>query len=109
MSDDLGTTNATRDQLLPLLDSLREMARQEQNDEQAAFFDRIRAFLEPVDIYQGLVKAFVFGVVVTLLGCYKGLYASGGARGVGLATTQAVVLGSVSVFLLDYVLTALML
>ena len=44
-----------------------------------------------------------------MVGCFKGFHAKGGARGVGMATTQAVVIGSISVFVLDYVLTALLL
>jgi phospholipid/cholesterol/gamma-HCH transport system permease protein len=43
-----------------------------------------------------------------MVGCYKGYYASGGARGVGVATTQAVVYGSVLILVADYFLTAAM-
>jgi phospholipid/cholesterol/gamma-HCH transport system permease protein len=50
----------------------------------------------------------VFGLVVCLVACYKGYNAIGGARGVGSATTQAVVLASVLVLIIDYFLTTMM-
>ena len=77
--------------------------------DEGSFISRIEWYLDPIDFIQGLVKAFVFGVVITTVGCYKGFYATGGARGVGVATTQAVVVGSISIFVLDYVLTAIIL
>jgi phospholipid/cholesterol/gamma-HCH transport system permease protein len=58
--------------------------------------------LEWNDVTQGLVKPFVFAFVVALIGCYFGLRASGGTQGVGRATTQAVVVASVMIFLLTY-------
>jgi phospholipid/cholesterol/gamma-HCH transport system permease protein len=64
--------------------------------------------VDPDDILNGLVKAVVFGGILTLVGCYKGFYASGGARGVGMATTQSVVVSSVAILIADYFLTALM-
>ncbi len=54
--------------------------------DEGAFLSRIQRWLEPADIFQGLIKAFVYGVVITLVGCYKGFNAGGGARGVGQAT-----------------------
>jgi phospholipid/cholesterol/gamma-HCH transport system permease protein len=65
------------------------------------------SFLQPWDVGSGLVKAAVFGFIVTLMGCYHGYYAKGGARGVGRATTHAVVSASVLVFAADYLLTSL--
>ena len=64
-------------------------------------------FLQVWDIGSGLVKAAVFGFIVTLMGCYHGYNAKGGARGVGRATTHAVVSASVLVFAADYLLTSL--
>lgn len=77
--------------------------------DEGAFLSRIQRWLEPADIFQGLIKAFVYGTVITLVGCYKGFNAGGGARGVGQATTDAVVAGSISIFILNYFLTAAML
>ena len=53
------------------------------------------------DVAQGLVKPFVYAFVVSLIGCYFGLRTSGGTQGVGRATTQAVVVASVTIFVLD--------
>ncbi len=77
--------------------------------DEGAFVARIEWYLDPFDFTHGVYKAIVFGVVLALVGCYKGFNATGGARGVGLATTQAVVIGSISIFILDYVLTTLLL
>jgi len=60
------------------------------------------------DIFNGLVKAACFGLILSLIGCYKGYYTAGGAQGVGKATTQAVVIASVSILVSDYFLTAAM-
>ncbi len=64
-------------------------------------------FLTPWDVQSGLLKAAVFGLIVTVMGCYHGYTARGGARGVGLATTHAVVSSAVLVFAADYLLTSL--
>ncbi len=72
------------------------------------FADRIRSMLAPDDLVQGLVKSVVFGLAVTLIACRHGFYASGGAVGVGQATTRAVVWSVVCVFVLDYILTTLL-
>lgn len=63
-------------------------------------------YLELNDIYTGLVKAAVFGLIIALIGCYEGFYASGGAEGVGKATTKAVVVASMLILISDYFLTA---
>jgi phospholipid/cholesterol/gamma-HCH transport system permease protein len=66
------------------------------------FINRTQQWLDPEDIYEGLIKAVVFGLAVTLIGCYKGYNASGGAKGVGQATTEAMVASAVSIVVLDY-------
>ena len=60
------------------------------------------------DIMNGLLKSAVFGGILTLIGCYKGFYAKGGAEGVGRATTESVVMASVLILVSDYVMTAIM-
>jgi phospholipid/cholesterol/gamma-HCH transport system permease protein len=65
-------------------------------------------FLQSWDVISGLVKAAVFGFVVTLMGCWCGYQSGGGAQGVGRATTAAVVASSILILASDYVLTALM-
>ena len=62
-------------------------------------------FLEAEDVISGLVKASVFGFVVTLMGTWCGYTSKGGAQGVGSATTAAVVSSSILILALDYVLT----
>ncbi|PZW42277.1 phospholipid/cholesterol/gamma-HCH transport system permease protein [Humitalea rosea] len=61
--------------------------------------------LKTEDVVSGLVKAAVFGFVVTLMGCWHGYRSKGGAQGVGQATTSAVVSASILILALDYVLT----
>ncbi len=62
-------------------------------------------FVQPGDVGTGLIKAAVFGFIVALMGCYHGYTASGGARGVGRATTHAVVSAAILIFASDYLLT----
>jgi phospholipid/cholesterol/gamma-HCH transport system permease protein len=67
------------------------------------FIYRTQQWLDPEDINEGLIKAAVFGLAVTLIGCYKGYNASGGAKGVGQATTEAMVASALAIVMLDYV------
>ncbi len=71
------------------------------------FLTRTQQWLDPSDIFEGLVKGAVFGLVVTLIGCYKGYHATGGAKGVGQATTEAMVSSALSIFILDYLVGVL--
>ncbi len=64
-------------------------------------------FIHTDDVVSGLVKAAVFGLLITLMGCYNGYNSRGGAQGVGAATTSAVVTASVLILAFDYVLTEL--
>jgi phospholipid/cholesterol/gamma-HCH transport system permease protein len=57
------------------------------------------------DMVQGLIKPFVFAIVIALVGCFYGIRTTGGTQGVGLATTKAVVVSSVWVFVLDVLVT----
>jgi phospholipid/cholesterol/gamma-HCH transport system permease protein len=63
-------------------------------------------FLHMQDIYSGITKALFFGAMFTLISCYKGYYARGGAEGVGRATTGAVVYSSMTILISDYFLSA---
>ncbi len=60
------------------------------------------------DIYHGLIKAAVFGLILSVIGFYKGYNATGGAEVVGRATTQRVVLATVTILMANYLLTAAM-
>lgn len=64
-------------------------------------------FLHFDDVASGLVKAAVFGFLITLMGCYHGFHSQGGAEGVGRATTLAVVNGSIFILFFNYILTGL--
>jgi phospholipid/cholesterol/gamma-HCH transport system permease protein len=57
------------------------------------------------DCFQGLIKPFFFAAVIALVGCYLGLRTTGGTEGVGRATTQAVVVASVLILVLDFFIT----
>jgi phospholipid/cholesterol/gamma-HCH transport system permease protein len=64
-------------------------------------------FVHYDDVVSGLVKAAVFGFLITLMGCYHGYHSQRGAQGVGSATTNAVVTASILILVFDYVLTAM--
>lgn len=61
--------------------------------------------LEPIDVTSGLIKAAVFGFIVTMMGCYHGFNSGRGAQGVGAATTYAVVSASILILVFNFVLT----
>lgn len=64
-------------------------------------------FVQAWDVGSGLIKAVVFGFIISLMGCYQGYVASGGAQGVGRAATQAMVSAGILIFAMDYVLTTM--
>ena len=64
-------------------------------------------FMETQDVISGLVKASAFGFLITLMGCYHGYNSRGGAQGVGLATTNAVVTASILILCFNYFITEL--
>jgi phospholipid/cholesterol/gamma-HCH transport system permease protein len=73
--------------------------------DQAIFWDKIQLWLNPGDIYQGLIKASVFGLVFAAVCTNRGYYASGGAKGVGEATNQGVVNSMVLIIILNFFMT----
>ena len=73
------------------------------------FMDRLQWLVDWDDLSQGLIKAMVFGVAVTLIACRQGFYAKGGAAGVGRATNRAVVQSAIAILMLDYLVTSLVL
>jgi phospholipid/cholesterol/gamma-HCH transport system permease protein len=72
-----------------------------------AYLNTIKQYAEFSDYMTGLVKAGVFGFLISSIGTYCGYHASGGARGVGRATTIAVVAASVTILVADYFLASL--
>ena len=71
----------------------------------AMYWTGVHEILTYADVSQGLLKPFVNGFVISLVGCYYGINTSGGTQGVGRATTQAVVVSSVWVFVINLFLT----
>lgn len=76
-----------------------------ENVDPGVFMENARWLVESKDIMQGLVKATVFGCALTTISCAQGFNASGGAKGVGIGTTKAVVGSFVTILVLDYFLT----
>jgi phospholipid/cholesterol/gamma-HCH transport system permease protein len=71
----------------------------------AAYIGNTVDFLETWDIVSGLIKGAVFGCIVATMGCYHGMKSERGARGVGRATTKAVVSASILILAANYILT----
>ena len=71
------------------------------------FLEATRDSLVMRDIWTGLVKALVFGLIIAKVGCYEGFAVEGGAEGVGKATTSSVVVSIFLVILADVVFTAI--
>jgi phospholipid/cholesterol/gamma-HCH transport system permease protein len=57
------------------------------------------------DVVVGMIKALIFGGIVAIVGCYKGMYCGEGAEGVGRATTEAVVYSSITILISNFFLT----
>jgi phospholipid/cholesterol/gamma-HCH transport system permease protein len=57
------------------------------------------------EVLVGLIKSFIFGGLVAMIGCYKGMSCGEGAEGVGRATTEAVVYSSISILISNFFLT----
>lgn len=78
------------------------------NSDPGIFLYHITRFITASDFFYSTIKAAVFGLIIGLVGCYKGFYASGGAKGVGEATTSSVVTSSILILLSDYMMTTMM-
>ena len=72
-----------------------------------SYENSIRELAELYDIFGGMIKSSVFGGIIAIVGCYKGLNAPNGAEGVGLATTASVVLSIILIFITNYFLSIL--
>lgn len=71
-----------------------------------AYSDTLMQLGEVSDIMSGLIKALVFGYIISAIGSYMGYHASGGARGVGQATIYGVVYSAIAIFIVNYFLSA---
>jgi phospholipid/cholesterol/gamma-HCH transport system permease protein len=65
------------------------------------FVRGLRLFYEPFDITYSLIKTTSFGLIITIVGCFQGFTTEGGAEGVGIATTRAVVISSMLILVFD--------
>ncbi|MBS0184816.1 MAG: ABC transporter permease [Proteobacteria bacterium] len=74
----------------------------------ALYINQTFTYLKAEDVNSGLIKAAVFGFIITLSGCYAGFNSKGGAQGVGAATTSAVVSASILILICNYLLTAIL-
>jgi phospholipid/cholesterol/gamma-HCH transport system permease protein len=73
--------------------------------ESRQYWSSVWRALEWNDVTQGLLKPLVFAMIVSLMGCFYGLRTTGGTQGVGKSTTQAMVLATVFIFVLDVLIT----
>ena len=73
----------------------------------ARYMDVTFQFLQAKDVMTGLLKSVVFGIIISIIGCYKGLNTRGGAEGVGKSTTESVVLSFILIIVFDCILTGI--
>jgi phospholipid/cholesterol/gamma-HCH transport system permease protein len=73
------------------------------------YYDSLTDALKLREIGNGLIKSVVFGGIIALVSCYVGFKTSGGARGIGQATTRSVVLSFMLILVADYILTRILL
>ena len=71
------------------------------------YMRRTYDYLDLEDVYIGLLKACIFGMIIATIGCYQGINTRGGAEGVGKSTTNAVVISSLMILMANYFITAL--
>lgn len=76
--------------------------------DEAAYFAKVGDFMDLAMVAEGLIKAAVFGYLISLIGTYQGFAVKGGAEGVGKGTNLAVVWGMVVVLVMDFFLTAIL-
>ena len=73
--------------------------------DQGVFFEKLVSVVGVSDIASGMQKAVFFGGLIALMACRSGLHASGGAKGVGVATTNSVVFTLLAILAVDFVIT----
>ena len=76
------------------------------NVDPGVFIAKIKLYGFPKDLFMGEIKSAVFGFLIAAISCRQGYHASGGARGVGIATTRAVVQSAVAILISNYILTS---
>jgi phospholipid/cholesterol/gamma-HCH transport system permease protein len=73
-----------------------------------SYLDKSFQYMDSRDLFSGVIKAAVFGFLLAAIGCQQGFYTTGGAEGVGKATTAAVVVASIAILISDFFLTRLL-
>jgi phospholipid/cholesterol/gamma-HCH transport system permease protein len=73
-----------------------------------SYLDRTFQYMDLNDLFSGLIKAAVFGLLLATIGCQQGFYTTGGAEGVGRSTTSAVVVASIAILISDFFLTKIL-
>lgn len=73
----------------------------------AIFWDKIEVWLNPKDLYEGLIKAAMFGLVFSALCTQRGFNTQGGAKGVGEATNSGVVISMVLIIIINFLMSNL--
>lgn len=71
----------------------------------SAYFDNARMYVENFDLYTGLLKALIFGAIITTVACHQGFSARQGAVGVGQATRRTVIISFLSILITGYMAT----
>lgn len=74
-----------------------------------SFLSGLRLFFNPADLYYGILKTTVFGAIVAITGAHFGFIVKGGAKGVGDATTKAVITSVVLILIFDFIIALLVL
>ncbi|MGB9613193.1 MAG: MlaE family ABC transporter permease [Candidatus Margulisiibacteriota bacterium] len=69
------------------------------------YMETARSLLKLWDVWGGLIKTIIFGMLISTIACYRGLSTRGGAKGVGEATTSSVVLSLITMFIVNYFLS----
>lgn len=72
------------------------------------YFEPMKVHITTFDIATGIIKSFIFGILLVTVCCYKGIKTSGGAAGVGRSTTQSVVTSYILILISDFLLTMLL-
>lgn len=72
------------------------------------YMDSASSLLKMSDITGGIIKAVFFGMIISIIGCYRGLKTKGGAKGVGEATTDSVVYSLMTIFIVNYFLSLIL-
>lgn len=78
------------------------------NIDYTTYFDSIPDMVQSKDLVKGMFKAFIFALEIAIISCYQGLKTSGGAAGVGKATTGSVVYSMLIIFITNFFLSAIL-